>query len=215
MESISEGKVCTKCKVWLPFANYAPCSRYRDGHRSACRMCSKSSPERSRAYREKNKERLKAYRQAFRIANSEMIHQRDHDRYIANPEPKRARERARHARNPAIKRMNERARRIAKPDQWKAEASAWRAKNYQRIKGYQKISKARRRTAQGNFTAAEWRDLCARYGNKCLACGSEGPLTVDHVIPISKGGTNDITNLQPLCLSCNLHKHEKTIDYRT
>jgi 5-methylcytosine-specific restriction endonuclease McrA len=40
-------------------------------------------------------------------------------------------------------------------------------------------------------------------------------LTVDHVIPLSVGGTNWLKNLQPLCSSCNSSKHTKHIDYRT
>lgn len=49
---------------------------------------------------------------------------------------------------------------------------------------------------------------------KCLGCGRVEKLTVDHVVPLSLGGNNWPANLQPLCLSCNLKKHTKIIDYR-
>lgn len=65
------------------------------------------------------------------------------------------------------------------------------------------------------YTIQEWRDLCERYGNICLACGRQGNLTVDHVIPISKGGSNSIENIQPLCGTCNSIKHSKIIDFRS
>ena len=73
----------------------------------------------------------------------------------------------------------------------------------------------RRANKQGSFTAQEWQDLCARHDYRCLACGeSNVKLTVDHVVPLSKGGMNTIENLQPLCGSCNSSKHTKEIDYR-
>jgi 5-methylcytosine-specific restriction endonuclease McrA len=66
----------------------------------------------------------------------------------------------------------------------------------------------------GSYTAQEFAKLCEMYENKCLCCGSTAPLTADHVVPISKGGTSYIDNIQPLCKPCNCKKHDKTIDYR-
>ncbi|NLY47386.1 MAG: HNH endonuclease [Tissierella sp.] len=69
----------------------------------------------------------------------------------------------------------------------------------------------------GSYTKREWLELKEYYGNRCLRCGrteEETTLTVDHVIPISLGGRNDISNLQPLCPHCNSHKGSKYIDYR-
>lgn len=75
--------------------------------------------------------------------------------------------------------------------------------------------RAREVKAEGSFTPQEWEDLCNKYDNKCLCCGKyDEKLTVDHVIPLISGGTNYITNIQPLCKSCNCRKRTKTIDYR-
>lgn len=66
-----------------------------------------------------------------------------------------------------------------------------------------------------SYSLDEWNSLKEKFENKCLACGSSGiALTVDHVLPLSLGGTNSIENIQPLCLICNSRKNNKHIDYR-
>lgn len=40
----------------------------------------------------------------------------------------------------------------------------------------------------------------------CAYCGSSDNLSIDHVKPVSKGGGNERTNLQCLCLPCNIKK---------
>lgn len=44
------------------------------------------------------------------------------------------------------------------------------------------------------------------HGEHCQECGTTESLTIDHVIPLRKGGTSDLDNLQPLCKSCNSSK---------
>lgn len=53
-----------------------------------------------------------------------------------------------------------------------------------------------------------------KYGRKCLCCGATKNLSIDHVVPLSKGGVNDISNYQPLCKSCNSKKGTRKTDYR-
>jgi 5-methylcytosine-specific restriction endonuclease McrA len=47
-----------------------------------------------------------------------------------------------------------------------------------------------------------------------LCCGKRKPLEADHVIPVCKGGTSWLHNIQPLCRSCNAKKHDKCTDFR-
>jgi hypothetical protein len=53
-----------------------------------------------------------------------------------------------------------------------------------------------------------------RDGYICLCCGATEDLTVDHIVPISKGGNNKASNLQTLCFNCNLRKGDSYFDYR-
>ena len=52
----------------------------------------------------------------------------------------------------------------------------------------------------------------ARYNYKCNYCGCTENLHIDHVHPYSKGGGNNIENLQLLCQPCNSKKSAKLID---
>lgn len=42
-----------------------------------------------------------------------------------------------------------------------------------------------------------------RDGHACLNCGATEELTLDHICPLARGGTNGIDNLQTLCKTCN------------
>lgn len=53
-----------------------------------------------------------------------------------------------------------------------------------------------------------------RDNHQCVSCGKSPPavtLEVDHIIPVSKGGNNDIKNLQTLCFECNRGKGTQTM----
>ena len=49
-----------------------------------------------------------------------------------------------------------------------------------------------------------------RDGYECVYCGSSRNLTLDHVIPKSRGGSNSWTNLVTSCQKCNLKKADRT-----
>ena len=66
----------------------------------------------------------------------------------------------------------------------------------------------------GRIKPEEWEAICHIFGNKCLRCQQAKPLTLDHIVPLSKGGENTIYNVQPLCKICNLMKSVGRKDYR-
>ena len=49
------------------------------------------------------------------------------------------------------------------------------------------------------------------YTSNCFYCKSQNEITIDHIIPISRGGTHGIGNLVSCCKSCNSSKNNKTI----
>ena len=74
----------------------------------------------------------------------------------------------------------------------------------------------RKRSAPGRHTAADLVRLCAQQGGRCAAphCGASLTVscTIDHKLPLSRGGSNYPDNLQLLCKSCNDSKSARTMD---
>lgn len=67
--------------------------------------------------------------------------------------------------------------------------------------------------AKRKFTRREREAIYARYSGKCAICGNHVSFkrfTIDHKLPVCKGGTNDFRNLQSVCYSCNKMKHNLT-----
>jgi hypothetical protein len=62
----------------------------------------------------------------------------------------------------------------------------------------------------------EWQIIRAivheRDGHACTYCGANKQLEGDHVIPLSRGGSNALTNITTACRPCNLSKGPKTLE---
>ena len=75
------------------------------------------------------------------------------------------------------------------------------------------IRRMKLRNIEGAFSREQWEDLKNKFNYTCLMCGKKEPeitLSIDHIVPITKGGDNYITNIQPLCRSCNSKKGNRT-----
>ncbi len=89
----------------------------------------------------------------------------------------------------------------------------WITENKERMAHLKARRYARERGAEGNHTLEEWQVLKAKFNNICVSCFEGKLLSKDHIIPLSKGGTDYINNIQPLCHSCNSRKYNKVINY--
>jgi len=190
--SLFDGKVCTRCKTWNPNSNYKKYPRNTsDGLFSHCRKCDNKNRVESRA---RHLDVSRAY--------GKLRYQRE----MADPI---AKAKIRADSTVKSRRYCQRIGNMYQHCKGKNPEAFMLKKRIARHK-YRELV----RNAEGSFTAAQWLEVKALYGDACLSCGSTQSISIDHVVPLSKGGRNDISNIQPLCLTCNKRKSSKTIDYR-
>lgn len=110
----------------------------------------------------------------------------------------------------------------AKGDPRRLEMRAERRRRYKQSKrGREKrwLQRHRARARKGgattvDLTLREWRKIREAYKHCCAYCGTSDALTIDHVIPVSKGGDHTAINVVPACHSCNSRKYNKlTLQY--
>lgn len=126
---------------------------------------------------------------------------------------RRVRVRESFARHGDVYLQRQREKYAANPEKTLAANRAWAKANPEKAALVHRIKRQRKRAA-GTLSTADWRSVLAAYGSACLCCGSDDPPTIDHVVPLSRGGSNTVDNVQPLCNGCNMRKATKTIDYR-
>jgi 5-methylcytosine-specific restriction endonuclease McrA len=93
-------------------------------------------------------------------------------------------------------------------------AAQWRHEHPAEYKVLSKISKARRRNAGQMPNKQEIQELYAQSDDHCSYCGIRlfGEYHLEHMLPITRGGLNDIENLAIACADCNLSKGDKTFN---
>lgn len=198
---------CTRCKQLKTLDNFCKNKSSHDGLHYYCRDCAVlfhaetywKDPEKSRLkYRQWNREHPKVYTPESHARKLE------------------AQRRYREKNREALKKKGVEYYAKNKEHYHKYQREVRKTGEYRITHAIREIKRRAHKKNNGgvDFTREEWDALCNKYGNKCLACGNAGKLTIDHVVPLSRGGSNSIDNIQPLCLGCNLSKHDKIIDYR-
>ena len=163
------------------------CERRRDKQRSQRRHQERyqANPERERqraaSYRLKNPEKIKAY---------------DKEHYAKNAEREKADSKRYRELNHERTLETQRLWKINNPEKWRV---AWTN------------AKSRRRGAEGKFSQQDVIDLMTSQKGQCVYCKEDikAKYHIDHITPISRGGTNYRNNLQLLCPFCNISKNNR------
>lgn len=216
-------KACSHCHTVKPLSEFGKNSATLDGLHYECRVCARAIA--LRAYY-KNRDKRIADNRLWKLSNPEKVRQSRRNYQSANRSA--IAERMRGWRRKNRERLKKyQAKWIADNpetvaayqegyrERRKRVARAWALANPARVRARLHRRRSRERNSEGSFTADEWKALCEKYGNRCLACGRDGKLTVDHVVPVAAGGKSTIENIQPLCFRCNRQKGVRVIDYRT
>ena len=183
---------CKKCTLELQRENYANNPEFK-----------KKVVERSREYLANNREKNKI--QCIEYYNNHKEEAKEASRKWSREN----KEKERLLKKEWAKNNPERRKAISKK-----HASTEKGKFSARMGQYRRKLRMKNK---GSFTLEEWDQLKQSFYNLCLKCGKsevEVKLFADHVVPISKGGLNIISNIQPLCNSCNIRKSSKIEDYR-
>lgn len=147
-------------------------------------------------YRAQNKEKIAAYFKRYYKENKE----RRSDAYKLYRADNAEKESARHIRY-----------RIENLEACKDRERRYREENKDKFRVKWQRRRARKANAQGSYTAKDIERIATLQRNCCANCRRKlRGFHVDHIEPLSRGGSNWPTNLQLLCPPCNLKKHAKT-----
>jgi len=131
-------------------------------------------------------------------------------KYAENREFELSRGRAYRVENRARLQEYERVRNARDKERISERVRSWRAENQGHRARWNENRRARIIGAPGVLSKGIFvRLFCVQQG-KCAACGSAGErLELDHIIPLSRGGSNEDENVQLLCRPCNAEKSNK------
>jgi 5-methylcytosine-specific restriction endonuclease McrA len=214
-------KVCTQCKTEQLLSNFSANRALKSGLSSFCRSCAairrkvqyEKNGDRIRELkkgtRERTKKKRREYQQHYYYSNREHHVQKTREWRKAHPGHSSAYNREY---NKSHKKENrERHRNYAKnnPEKIRQIKADYRKNNPEAVQKHHMTRRARK--AQNGVFEVSKKELHKLMNSPCVACGSTKSITIDHIIPIARGGAHSIGNLQPLCKSCNSSKVDKTM----
>lgn len=192
------------------------CGKMFDAWRKSQKYCCQSCMYKAR----NNTEKAKEHRKQYELTHKERASERAKERYKNQSEEERA-QRKKKAHEYYLKTKEQSKARntkwkIANAEHYKEYCREYSKQYEQTLNGKEKTMnrKLKRRKyydSQNPINFKEVKEKFDRLGNRCVVCGSCENITIDHIVPLSKGGTNETDNLQPLCKSCNSAKGNKSM----
>lgn len=188
----------------------------RARQRDATRRYREAHPEKAAEYREANRQKLRDKDRQYREANREKKRQQQR-LYDETNREKRLESQSRYRKaNPEIQRQYYKANQ----DKIKKRVRLWVQANPEKRRQTLRQNNQLRRAcklkaldqAAPQVTAIAIARRTWLFGNACAYCGSDGPLHLDHVEPLARGGLHTPGNLVPACQRCNLSKQAKPVE---
>lgn len=196
-------KKCSKCGEVKPLEEFNKDKSRKDGRQVRCRECEK---QRNRQYNKVNREQIAERKKQYHQDNREK--QLEQNRQYHQDNRKKIAERKKQYceanREKIVKRKKEYYQ--ANRKQIAEYSKQYRKDNKEACKLREQKRRAREANAAGHCTPEQLQARFDYHGNRCVYCGSEENLTLEHMVPLSKGGTNWPANLAPACESCNCSK---------
>lgn len=205
--SDSTTKQCSKCGEYKPATTKY--FRLKRGRLIArCRECERAD---HRQWLADHIEESRAYARNYVATHRE--HHRAYNREFYREYPEVVKDRSRRYAQRHPERVAERHKRyhLAHPTKRKEMWKRWAVQNHDRVMAKNRRRRARERNAPGSHTAAEIAVLRRTQPN-CWWCGKpirDGKYHIEHRVPLSRGGSDDISNLVISCPDCNQSKYNK------
>lgn len=127
------------------------------------------------------------------------------ENYVKTREKKLARERELHAADPERRRSRDRKRYLTRRDRQAAYLREWKKRNRERVNAYEYARRAKGKgSPEAEFIDRE--QIYERDGGRCHICGhavAKSKFTLDHLVPLSKGGSHTALNVAVAHRKCN------------
>ncbi len=162
--------------------------------------------ERDKRFRERHAEKISAKKRAYYEANRASISERRKQEYAADIDARRAAQREAHARDPEIRRAWRRAWYLRNAEKMRAYSAAHKRKHPDKTREVNQRRRAIKAAAPGTLTADDIAAVSSAQSHRCAWCSLKRKLTVDHIVPLFRGGHHIKSNIQMLCRSCNSKK---------